>query len=166
MISACKRVSLLETVKAWAAGLIDGEGCISIYRCPEGPGYKLSVRVGMTHEPTVRRLLEVFGGSVYSYQPKGNRHRAFMWNCCGHLAQSVLWELKPYFVTKARQCELALEFIQLKSTDRRRQGERLLLAIRKEKSLFHEPPLASFPVPAGGELVQPELFETSAEASA
>jgi len=95
---------------AYAAGIIDGEGCIHIARTknPQMVGgivYFLLVRVGTTDGVIPQHLLSIFGGSIV------NRHRRQqVWQATGAHAEAVLLAVLPYLVLKKPQAELALEF--------------------------------------------------------
>lgn len=59
----------LETEHAWAAGIVDGEGCISITMQKPGvnrrktPGFQVRISVRMTCERTIKRLYDLYGGT-------------------------------------------------------------------------------------------------------
>lgn len=61
---------------AWAAGLVDGEGCIHY-----DEGTELwNLAVKMTHEQTIRRLAELFPDGhrpYYNIPAEGNRKNTF-----------------------------------------------------------------------------------------
>lgn len=112
---------------AWAAGLIDGEGCIHI-RCDKAhnktkhrtDSYSLMLKVSMCHEETVRRLQDIFGrGSVrVSNVASARRSQAWSWYCMGREAVAVLRLLRPFMVTKKAEAEVASEFGYLPSARR------------------------------------------------
>lgn len=114
---------------AWAAGIFDGEGCISIgYAKPQPksrhhkPSYRLTVRVTMGHEPTVRRFAEIAGTStVHDHGARTERANAsWTWLAMARKGEAALKLLQPYLLTKAAECEIALEFMAL--PDVRRGG--------------------------------------------
>jgi hypothetical protein len=97
---------------AWAAGLIDGEGCIQIAKrsTKNGHGYVLSFMVNMTHEATILRLRDLFGfGSI---TPLKTTHKRPQWRWVLGCAQAeiLLRMVRPYLVTKAREADIALEY--------------------------------------------------------
>ena len=106
---------------AWAAGVIDGEGCIYIARhkavtAKNGTKcdyYTLGVKVTMGHEPTVLRLREMFGsGSKHKVEQQG-WNDAYTWLAQARIAAEVLEKIQPYCVTKAEEIKVALEFLAL-----------------------------------------------------
>ena len=115
---------------AWAAGLIDGEGCISLTRrSPQrtngavNPNYRLILKVTMCHEGTVRALLDLFKvGTIHAQaQQQSYWTKAWIWHCNAEDAEKVLQQIKPYMLTKLEEAEVALDF--LAQTDRNRAGK-------------------------------------------
>jgi len=99
-----------DTEIAWLAGLIDGEGCITV-----GPEYRgtryLSLQVGMTDRLTIERVREIARvGSITKRAPK-QRHRspAYYYQAQGHGAMRLLKLVAPHLVTKREQATFALE---------------------------------------------------------
>jgi hypothetical protein len=68
---------LSDTELAYAAGIFDGEGCLSLaHRGKRGSGYITpSLQVGNTNEPLLRWLQECFGGGVYHNKESRPTHR-------------------------------------------------------------------------------------------
>ena len=96
---------------AWAAGFIDGEGCIGIAFAKRGNGgYNLSLRVSQTVRKPLEKLQAMFGGSIYSYQRKSHYKPAWTWNVYGNTARAIVRKLLPYLEVKARQASIALVF--------------------------------------------------------
>ena|ERR1700733_6717615 len=96
-----------DAAKIWAAGIVDGEGCI--YAVKQGRVYIPMLRVCMSDYSTIQRLKRIFGlGSVYSYKPK-KKNRKTMWNwaVATRQARTVLEEMLPYLWTKRNQARLA-----------------------------------------------------------
>lgn len=113
---------MLDTEVAWAAGIIDGEGCITITRQKPGtsgrinPSHRLFLKVTMGHEPTVRRLLAIFGvGSVHLQESSQGYNDAWSWWVASRQAGDVLMLVRPYLVTKAAEADLGFEFLALPS---------------------------------------------------
>src|SRR5260221_2107931 len=93
---------------AWAAGIVDGEGCIFI-----GAGVSLRVRVGVTNTDIrmIERLKELFGGNA-AYRRRNDRNpnhkNIWDWEVAAKKAEACLKEVLPYLVCKRDQAELAL----------------------------------------------------------
>lgn len=112
----------MEPLKvAWAAGIIDGEGCITITKQQPGsggrvnPSHRLYVKVSMGHLPTVERLREIFGrGAITTWRSKSPRENdAYCWWVAARDAQAVLDAVRPHLVTKAEEADIGLEFLAL-----------------------------------------------------
>lgn len=58
----------MDTQLAWLAGIIEGEGCISIKSRPNQKN-ALMVRVKMTDEDIIQRVANLFGTSYRSVAP-------------------------------------------------------------------------------------------------
>lgn len=101
-----------ETDLAWAAGIIDGEGCVSLYPVTTrtGKSWVLRVCVSNTNPLICERLKEVFGdGNVYGRQPKNKRHKhVFHYEACSKKAERVLNAVLPYLVAKREQAKVGL----------------------------------------------------------
>jgi hypothetical protein len=140
---------ILDTDAAWLAGLIDGEGCISVVRQvrPDRPSvrYWIQLRLQMTHFPTLERVQELTGiGKVHprkSHVPEIGK-QPWYWNVASREAADVLKAVLPYLVTKRIEAELAMEFWLLPRTFFPKGGaipvtqaerERLYWAIKNEK---------------------------------
>jgi hypothetical protein len=112
------------TDHAWAAGIIDGEGCIAIKR---SRGYfVLALTVGQSghDEPAMlRRLVELYGGTVRrgTVDARPGRRRRWDWTVVGRQAEVVLRQVAPYVVAKREQLDLALEYRRV-GLGRGRQG--------------------------------------------
>lgn len=118
-------------VDAWAAGIIDGEGCISIRKC--GPYYALSVVVGQSGKtvPAILKKLKVtYGGSVGNamLDPRGGRQPKWHWQVVAKTAEDFLRAIQPHLVGKKAQADLALKYRELvgkpgfRTTERNRRA--------------------------------------------
>jgi hypothetical protein len=102
-----------KTERAWLAGIIDGEGSISISdHRKKGRWFRLDLDVGMTHRETIYRIQTLTGrGNIDLREPKKEEHsQCWIWRVSGPDAQAILKEIKPYLVTKRDHAETALEF--------------------------------------------------------
>jgi hypothetical protein len=105
---------------AWAAGIIDGEGCIFISRVmPTATNaclqthYRLGIKVTMGCKATVEKVSEIFGsGSKYTVaQVRWNY--AYTWMVWTNGAKDCLLAIQPYCITKSKEIEVALEFLDM-----------------------------------------------------
>lgn len=120
--------------RAWAAGFIDGEGCISVVRCTHKgvarEQVQLLLDVGQSKREPLDHLVELFGGRVRSV-----RLGAFGWRLYGQKAGRVLEAVLPYLIVKRRQATLGLELLSLKSVQGRTRPDAVyarVLAIAEE----------------------------------
>ena len=93
---------------AYAAGIIDGEGSISIHR--KQKSFVLAVQVGVTDLILVDWMWITFGGNINHYQPPGDRKEVFIWKLHGTKAQEFIRGIMPYLKLKIEKAELALTF--------------------------------------------------------
>lgn len=113
-------------VLVYLAGIVDGEGCISIYgdgrKTKQGnPPYRLSLAIAMQHRPTLELFVETFGGKIYLVHTNLKVHKTPYWRLpymCNKAAR-VLNFLRPYLRIKAEQAELGIAF---QSSRIRRKG--------------------------------------------
>jgi hypothetical protein len=81
-----------DTEIAWAAGLFDGEGSVTIKK--RGGA---TIQLGMTDLPLVERFTRVVGvGSISGPRIQPNRKPSWVWFACGLNAVSVARLLLPY----------------------------------------------------------------------
>lgn len=110
---------------AWVAGLIEGEGSITITRLQRrikgevrSVGYALCLSVTMTDEDCINILHTLFAGTKCIHH-RGNdkKRRSWIWQVSSRRAGEVLDTLSPYFRSPRVQekCALALKFQQQKS---------------------------------------------------
>ena len=99
---------------AWAAGIIDGEGCIILVRHKASAKRKtdswlLRVDVGNCDARMLKKLLSLFGGHVVKKLLRSDKYMPqWRWYCNGPTAVSTLNSVLPYLVCKREQAEVAL----------------------------------------------------------
>lgn len=103
---------------AYFAGVMDGEGCVSIRRTKARPSvglstrYSVSVIVGNTNRELIARLASAFDAGSITYRYATRRKRAcYLWALSSGPARAVLEALLPYLVVKKAQAEVVLDFI-------------------------------------------------------
>lgn len=106
-----------ETMLAYLAGIVDGEGTIGIYEvAPQpprrvSPQHKLYMSVGMTDHEIPALFKEIFGGALGVYHYNRERDRPFSkWHLWGKNASACCEALLPYLRVKRPQAELAIKF--------------------------------------------------------
>jgi hypothetical protein len=106
---------------AYLAGIIDGEGCITISRAsiPSGPNrsYVLSLSVANTNYKLPQWIKDNFGGAIYSGKAKNpNGASRQNWNTYGDHASELLEQVLPYLLLKTEEAELGVAFQKSKTT--------------------------------------------------
>lgn len=107
---------MLETDKAWFAGIIDGEGCISIYK--RGNNFVPSVKIANTNELLINKCKQILSeaGIEYflRYSDRGDRKNAKpAWELMMESRPRVIAVLQliyPYLVSKKIQADLVLDW--------------------------------------------------------
>ena len=92
---------------AYFAGLIDGEGNISIRERPRRRAYVI-VRVNMTCQNTILELANFFGGKCRPKKVYNGNKPQWLWELIGPKARDVIEELQPYLITKAENAKKCL----------------------------------------------------------
>src|SRR6266702_1035061 len=113
---------LSETDKAYAAGIIDGEGSIM------WGGGRLVVAVSMSKPDVINWLAEKFGGTLSGYENDGG-NPMFSWKLWSGTCGPFLELIKPYVMLKIVQLEVGLA---MASTYRKRGGDQNLLLDNEE----------------------------------
>jgi hypothetical protein len=95
---------------AWAAGLFEGEGCLTSIHQGEGR-INLVMKLGMTDEDVVRKFARIVGcGNVREQHPTGRgRKTSWHWYCGAQKEiERLVAFFSPYFGTRrlARASEL------------------------------------------------------------
>lgn len=100
---------------AFAAGLIEGEGSIGIYRylnpkCSRAQ-YSLVLTIGMTTASPVLFMHQHFGGFLTTPRRKSpDRRICYFWKVTGKKAGLALKRIRPYLLDKGSQADLAIEY--------------------------------------------------------
>jgi hypothetical protein len=113
-----------ETEIAWAAGLFEGEGCMSLSGGPQQYGKQPTVQIAITDRDVLERFVTIVErGGVRVYKPDGKRKTVFQWSV--KRREDVLYVLGllwPYMGERRR--EKADEVIE-------RAAQRMSLAQKK-----------------------------------
>ncbi len=103
---------------AWAAGIVDGEGYVTMRKQLDkqrGKSYTHpQITVNMTHEPTIRRLHELFGVGAFAKLNKSpgleSRKQAWRWSAVCKHAGVVANMIVPYSLTKRGELEAIVAY--------------------------------------------------------
>ena len=129
---------------AYAAGIIDGEGCIRFYSFRQhrrlGLSWNLSLSVTNTDPRLMSWLMETLGtGKVVNKRMLGRKRPCYQWQVSARQAEAVLRAIRPYLVIKADQADIGLASRALvgRQQGRRRlseteQAERIVLRDRMQ----------------------------------
>ena len=126
-----------KTDLAWAAGLIDGEGCICIYRRKArgntAQRHNLVLVVSMVPDAALRKLCLLFGGKI-NFKPARRLKQGNSWEWRVHQkeAQAVLKQLQPYLVTKLAEARLAIQFCDMPAATRWKKLPQNIIDAREE----------------------------------
>lgn len=106
-----------ETDLAWAAGFIDGEGCIGVYSNGIKSSAVLSLSVSQKYNEPLLKLVALFGGHL---KPKSNPVGFMEWRLYSSNALNVLKQVLPYLQSnKKEQAILAIQFQETFRHDRK-----------------------------------------------
>jgi LAGLIDADG endonuclease len=106
-------VTISKTDLAWAAGFLDGEGCITIIRVSNryssGTYYVISLQVTQRVRKPLDKLANMFGGEVRRHNLK-QRGGYWYWYRYGNNALEILEKVLPFLVLKEAQAKIAIDF--------------------------------------------------------
>jgi hypothetical protein len=104
----------METVFAYFAGLIDGEGCLHLAKRSDRPSLKPTIEVKMTCKEIIYELRRVFGGHV-SFKPRGQEHWKDQWNwrAQNRTARECIEKIRPYLTVKRDEADKLLAYMSV-----------------------------------------------------
>ena len=117
MLSLCPPAKPPKPCLKWAAGFLDGEGCIHIarqrYKSSRSDTYRLGVFVAQNDLPTLEQFRDAVGVQTRIHATKRalrHRHQCYTLNYTGNKAIRVLELVSPYLVRKRAEAEAARVF--------------------------------------------------------
>ena len=133
---------------AYIAGIIDGDGCITITRRKirrlktDNWYYEPQVIITNTDKELLRFCAERYGGWIAKLRkPNRNYSTAYQWKVTGDEMKSILDDVNPYLIVRRKQANIVLLFPKYKRngqkarTDTEKQEqETIWLAIKKLNS--------------------------------
>lgn len=138
---------LSEVEKSYAAGLLDGEGCIRIIQRGKYGGrvfrvgqYTLVAEMSNTNKDLIDWMHKRFGGYV-SYgkpNPDLNRREQWHWSVAANNALACLDAIYPYAVGKRRQVILGRRFQRYAQRTGRKQNPRIASLHQKFYARFKQ----------------------------
>jgi hypothetical protein len=116
-----------QELLGYLAGLVDGEGCISLVRIKvKATGrwnYKPVIRIVNTHPFICDLASEVGLGYIHHAKQHDSRwKRQFIWSLNPNAIRQLLPSLVPYLRAKKRQALLLLDYLNLAQTCARAGG--------------------------------------------
>lgn len=106
---------------AYLAGIVDGEGSISMLRLnPKRGSWRIVLQVGVCDRILVEWIEAQFGGhTLYEIQAKKENHRDYHhWRAYGHTARYVLPLIEPYLLIKRQRALWAIEVLAIQAARR------------------------------------------------
>lgn len=100
------------TTLAYLAGMIDGDGYITITRSVRSGKEYFGAQIGIagTRPEPHQLAASLWGGVVSRYEPANPNHRAqYQWQRMGASAVGAIQAIYPYLLIKKEHAELALE---------------------------------------------------------
>lgn len=105
-----------ETQLAYMAGMVDGEGSISVFGISQKAGERvyrgnrLILSVYNNDEAVMLWMQRIFGGKVRSVKRARRSKQSFVWETGWQHARLILEALLPYLIIKHARAELFIEF--------------------------------------------------------
>lgn len=117
----------MENQFAWMAGIIDGEGTITlakqIRRGRPSPSYRQMVTVANCDLRILQPFLDHWGGCIYtSVEKREGYSDSSIWHCPMSKNKELLEAVLPYLKGKKEQALVLLYFIEHKNTFKRYKG--------------------------------------------
>lgn len=117
-------------VLPYLAGIVDGDGCITIQRKKTAPehsskGYVYDLVLGITQpEPEAIMLAhQTFGGCILHRLPtQDSTHKVYYWKTNSKNASEAIEKLKPYLRVRRHQANVALGLYDIQRTRRGGNG--------------------------------------------
>lgn len=102
---------------AWTAGIIDGEGTITVVprkrtdNACVNHGYSMRVQVSNTDQAMILKLKSIWGGSFYlRVENRERRSDVYHWTLAAQQGLAMLKLILPYLVTKSAVAKVCMEF--------------------------------------------------------
>lgn len=125
-----------ESRKAYLAGFVDGEGCISSYKHGQSGYYFSKLNVGNVDPRPLLIFREHYGGWLgirtrYTQNPKHSVY--YEWRGSGHKLSYILKDLMPYLVTRKLEAKLAIKLMETSSVEEQKSIHEKLQAVKRNR---------------------------------
>lgn len=97
----------------YLAGIIDGEGCLTIQRSRNGKSHTFKIRVSMSHKRVLKEILDNFGGHLWGpYKRNRSTKEKLIWEWCiyGREAFELLKKIYPFLIVKQEEAHIGWDF--------------------------------------------------------
>lgn len=104
---------------AYAAGLVDGEGCITAKTTKANTGMGIRVLIGMATKASevLKRMQSEYSGTLITQTPVNAKHSDVMtWTVTGAEAAAFLNRVLPHLLLKEEQAVLALKIEEIRTS--------------------------------------------------
>jgi hypothetical protein len=108
--------TLSESEAAYAAGLLDGEGSIILWKPKGSQSRRMRLRILIinTYEPVMDWLVSRIGGAIHRRQHASTNYSSnplpiWTWTVHGSNAVAVLKQLMPFMIIKRDKAKLGIE---------------------------------------------------------
>lgn len=143
-------MKLSETDKAYIAGVLDSDGCITMSkaidkrRLNSKGTFTLRLVITMTYDSVIDWIIERIGGfkevQNYTYKPSQSRH-LYTLRLSGKRAAELCKQVLPYMIAKRNRAEVAIEFAETIHVNNNRGRDGIFQAMPNDlyewkKSLF------------------------------
>lgn len=136
------------TILAYAAGIIDGEGCISITKnraiqkgAVASHYHALRIEVSVCDKKVIDFFYENFGGARTA-KARPNHKPYYKWAITSAAAEKFLKTIYPYLVGKIDQADLAFAFRKSFSSSRSRGHRLISTETNNEREEYHRAMMA------------------------
>lgn len=104
-----------EKLLSWCAGLLEGEGYVTLARRGRNSYYVL-MNVANTEPDLLEPFIKLFGGRIYTEDRKDGRNMLYRWHVSGGEAIRTAEALFPYLVGKRKRelCSLVHHYAELR----------------------------------------------------
>jgi DNA modification methylase len=136
------------TDRAWMAGLVDGEGCITCSaipsKCNGNASHSVRLQVRMADVEAVERVVVITGANSVTYDQwppsyQAARQRpAQQWKVSGDVAASIIADIYPFLTVKRRQAIVAWNLQRLKDGVVTRRGQRIPEENMEKRRVLHD----------------------------
>ena len=104
-----------EALDSYAAGMVDGEGCIRLCKgwSKRDQKYRYVIRITVTQKDyrIPLWLIKNYGGNFYKHMMKPAMLKVYRWTLSGQTAKPFIERILPYLILKKDQAELALDVL-------------------------------------------------------